>query len=87
MQVAQASAITLVQGLLDPFETQVDAHAKLVGVCGGVSGKEVAVAATDLKHETRLGRWQYGCNLDAQCGETSGVDGFEYFARHGDVKG
>ena len=87
LQITQAGAIPLVQRLHDPLETQVDPHAELVGVRGGVGGKEVAVAAADLKHETRLGCGQYRGDLGAQGGETAGADGLEHFARHGNLKG
>ena len=87
LQITQACAIPLVQRLHDPLETQVDPHAELVGVRGGIGNKEVAVAAADLKHETRPRCRQYRRDLGAQGGETTGMDGLEHFAWHGNVKG
>jgi len=87
LQITQSCAIALTQGLRDPLEAQVNAHAVLVGVRRGVSGKEMAVATTDLQHETRRGCRQGHDELGAQGGEAAGPDRLEHFSWHGSVKG
>ena len=87
LQITQACAIPLAPRLHNPLEAQVDPHAELVGVRGGVGGKEMAVAAADLKNETRSRCRQYRRDLGAQGGETTGMDGLEHFTWHGNMDG